>query len=68
MYDITCLFVYELCVFIKKSILSGFKLIKYRKKGGWILAKFVFFFFACLSTEAESINTQKKNKANIQPS
>ena len=34
---------------------------------GWILAK---FFFACLWTETESrsINLQKKNKANIQPS
>ena len=34
---------------------------------GWILAK---FFFACLWTETESrsINSQKKNEANIQPS
>ncbi len=35
---------------------------------GWILAE--FFFFACLWTETESrsINTQKKNEANIKPS
>ena len=36
-------------------------------QGGWILAK---LFFACLWTEttSRSINSQKKNKANIQPS
>ena len=37
-----------------------------RGQDGWILAK---FFFVCLWTETKSrsINSQKKNEANIQP-
>jgi len=38
-----------------------------RGQDGWILSKF-FFASVWTETESRSINSQKKNEANIQPS
>ena len=52
--------------FTKSHIINPL-LTKLFGQDGWILASF-FFGSLCTSTSSRSINTQKKNKANIQPS